>query len=384
MSANGDPALIALLHDEIRAHGPITFARFMALALYHPTHGYYQKAVRVGREGDYLTAPEAHPIFGWTLARQLDDCWQLLGRPEPFVLREYGPGPGTLIHSLIEGLDRIGTPLSQRLWYQPVEPSAAHRAALEERLTAHGLGQRLLDATAQPITGVVLANEVLDALPFHRVSWHDGQLWEQYVDWQEGRLVAVEGPPSTPALAETLRALGVTLAEGQTTEICLALADWVAEVAKALERGYVLVLDYGYPVPERYDPQRFPHGTLKTYRAHTVSDDPLTAVGEQDITAHVDFSLLAHYAHQHGLTVLGLTTQAEFLAQAGLGDILVALQHEPGMTAHQYLAARAAAFHLLDPAGLGRFRVMILGKNVPPTPPRGLGQRLLCGVAPSH
>lgn len=231
------------------------------------------------------------------------------------------------------------------------------------------------------VTGVVLANEVVDALPVHRVSWYQDRLWELYVDWNGERFVEVLGPPSTEALGDWLERLGVQLEEGQVTELCLALVDWVEDVARLLARGYVLVLDYGSVAPERYDPVRFPRGTVRTYFRHTVGDDPFQALGEQDITAHVDFTMLGLAAQERGFTVLGLTTQAEFLAQAGLGELLVQLQAEPGMTAEQYLTARAAARHLLDPAGMGRFRVLLLGKGVPEGAlPSGFRPRLLTGV----
>jgi SAM-dependent MidA family methyltransferase len=159
------------------------------------------------------------------------------------------------------------------------------------------------------------------------------------------------------------------------------MLDWLDDVVAVLGRGYLLVFDYGYPAPERYDPVRFPTGTVRTYARHTVGYDPFAAPGEQDITAHVDFTMLAVAASDRGLVPLGLTTQAEFLAQAGLGELLVALQSEPGMTAERYLAARAAAFHLLDPSGLGRFRVALFGKEVASDAlPSGFLPRTLAGV----
>ncbi len=389
----GNPRLVELIRSEIERHGPITFARFMELALYHPEHGYYYTALRAGRGGDFLTAPETHPIFGWTLARQLDELWRLLGRPDLFILREYGPGAGTLAVTLLEGLACAGSPLLETLCYQPVERSPVAVDELSRRLAAAG-SQHLLEepASTVPITGAVLANEFLDALPAHRVAFRNGQLLELYIRWEGGSFVEIPGPPSTPALAAYLEESGVRLAEGQVTEINLEIERWVAEIAHTLERGYILVFDYGYPAAERYDPGRFPHGTLKTYQGHAVGEDPFTAVGEQDITAHVDFTALERAGRQHGLVVLGLTTQAEFLANAGIGELLVEFQSHPETTLEGYLAARAAVMHLLDPGGMGRFRVMVLGKGVPSVPlPRGLRPQRLLGVpsvrpcsGPSH
>jgi SAM-dependent MidA family methyltransferase len=371
---DGNSRLVELLRSEIERCGPVTFARFMELALYHPAHGYYHTSLRAGREGDFLTAPETHPVFGWTLARQLDQLWRLLDCPAPFILREYGPGAGTLAVSLLEGLARDGAPLLEVLRYQPAERSPLALAALSCRLAAHGFAH-LLDGPTTPIpfTGVVLANEFLDALPVHRVACRGGQLVELYVGWEAGGFVEVPGPLSTPALAASLDESGVRLAEGQVTEINLAIDPWVARVAGELARGYVLIFDYGYPAPERYDPNRFPRGTLKTYRKHAAGDDPFLAVGEQDITAHVDFTALGRAAERHGLEVLGLVSQAEFLANAGIGELLVGLQRRPETTLEGYLAARAAVMHLLAPGGLGRFGVMVLGRETPSVPlPHGL------------
>uniref|UniRef100_A0A7C3AM76 SAM-dependent methyltransferase n=2 Tax=Thermorudis TaxID=1649508 RepID=A0A7C3AM76_9BACT len=382
----GNPELVELIRAEIEQRGPMTFARFMELALYHPEHGYYRTALRAGRGGDFLTAPEAHPIFGWTLARQLDELWRLLDRPVPFTLREYGPGAGTLVLTLLEGLARDRSPLVDALRYQPVERSPAALAALSDRLAAAGFQHLLEEPEARtPFTGAVLANEFLDALPFHRVVRRGNQLLELFVDWGEEGFVEIPGPLSTPALAASLEASGARLAEGQVTEVNLEMERWAAEVARALERGYVLVFDYGYPAAERYDPDRFPRGTLKTYQSHTAGDDPFRAVGEQDITAHVDFTALERAARQHGLALLGLTTQAEFLANAGIGELLVELQSRPETTLEGYLAARAAAMYLIDPNGMGRFRVMVIGKRVASAPLlRGLHPQRLLGVPASR
>ncbi len=374
-------ALVRCLQAEIAERGPLTFARFMERVLYDPDGGYYMTGIRTGRSGDYLTAPEVHPIFGWTLAGQIVECWELLDRPAPFTLIEFGPGPGTLILSILEELERAAPELLSSLRYHPLERSSLAREELVRRLSGAGYEHLLAWELDRPVTAVVLANEVLDALPVHRVRCRDGELEELYVGWDGERLVEVPGSLSSPALGAWLERLGVRLVEGQVTELCLAMEGWLDEVAQLLHCGYVVVLDYGYPVPERYDPTRFPGGTIRTYAAHTVGDDPLVAPGEQDITAHVDFTMLQHAAADRGFVPLGLVTQAEFLTQAGLGERLVALQAVPGMTAERYLAARAAAFHLLDPGGLGRFRVLLLGKQVrTDAVPSGWRPRLVTGT----
>lgn len=373
-----NPALVEVIRARIAAEGRLTFADFMELALYHPEYGYYRSApARAGRAGDFITAPEAHRIFGQTIARQLSEMWQRLDRPDPFVLREYGAGAGTLALTILECLRDDGDALLDAIRYEPVEINTARLADLAQRLADNGFADRLGDAQAgHPITGCVLANEFVDAFPVHRVIMQDGTLREIYVTWRDGWFADEIDAPSTSALAERFAAAGVTLAEGQRAEVALGPADWMAEVAATLTRGYVVVIDYGYPATELYGPERHA-GTLKAYFQHTVHEDPYRAIGEQDLTAHVDFTALTAAAEAHSLTCLGLTTQAEFLTGAGMGELLLELQQQPDLTAADYLTARAAVMHLIDPGGMGRFRVLVLGRDVSPTPPlRGLSLAL--------
>ena len=382
--------LVGRIRDEILDRGPITFARFMELALYDPELGYYRAAqARPGRAGDFLTAPETHPIFGRVLAGVLDEMWRLLGRPDPFTLREYGAGSGTLALAILHGLRADGSALLEALRYEPVEIGERRRDELVARLAEAGFADRLaIDPPAPETgpgpgrqadrrrTGCVIANEFLDALPVHRFEWHAGELRELYVDWRDGRFVDRPGPPSTPALAERLAAEGIVPLDGQRGEICLALDGWVAEAAAVLECGFVLVIDYGHPAGELYGPGRR-EGTLRAYVRHRVGADPYARVGRQDLTAHVDLTALLRAAERSGLTELGLTTQAEFLVGAGIGERLEAIRNDPATTLADYLELRASLVRLLDPAATGRFRVIALGRGLPPgTGLSGFGYRV--------
>jgi SAM-dependent MidA family methyltransferase len=375
-----DDALVARIHAEIERDGPMTFARFMDLALYDPDGGYYRAAAaRPGREGDFLTAPEAHPIFGAALARAVADTWDRLDRPDRFVLREHGAGTGPLGLSILDGLRAERPDLAATIRYEPVEVEAARLDAIGARFEAAGLGAVLLDTSPAPesVDGVVLANEVLDALPTHRVIGRDGRLREVFVGSADGAFVDVEADPSSPALAERLAADGVELADGQRAEICLALDDWVATAAAGLERGVALFIDYGYPAAELYDPVRRRDGTLRAYLRHRVHDDPYIHVGRQDLTAHVDVTSVERAAAAAGLAHLGTTTQAEFLVGLGTEELLQRIQADPATTLESYLAVRSALLRLLDPAAMGRFRVMAFGRGWPDGPPLvGLGYRL--------
>ena len=368
-----DDELVARIQDAIGRAGPMTFARFMDLALYDPDGGYYRAAAaRPGRDGDFLTAPEAHPIFGAALARAVIDTWDRLGRPDPFVLREYGAGTGVLATAILDAI-RIERPeLRAAIRYQPIEVESRRLEAIAARLAAAGHGDALVtpvEIRDRPIEGMIVANEVLDALPTHRVVVLDAVLREVMVGSQGGVFVDVEADPSTPALAARLAADGVALADGQRAEICLALDPWVAQAAAGLERGLLLLIDYGYPAAELYDPVRRRDGTLRAYLRHRVGDDPYRHVGRQDLTAHVDVTAVERAALAAGLVHLGTTTQAEFLVGLGTEGLLRAIQADPATTLEDYLLVRSALMRLLDPTAMGRFRVMGFGRDWPDGPP---------------
>jgi SAM-dependent MidA family methyltransferase len=356
-----DPALAARIRDEIRADGPMPFARFMELALYDPAGGYYRsEAARPGRGGDFLTAPELHPIFGEVLARAVEQAWDSLDRPEPFVVVEHGAGEGALAVPLLAALP-------EAIRYRPVEVDERRLARLRARLGDAGLGERSDDASAEKaFDGVVIANEVLDALPVHRVRRSGDDLRELAVDvGPDEAFVEVDVPPTTPALAERLAADGIELADRQTAEICLAIDDWIATASTALRRGLVILIDYGAPAVELYDPVRRRDGTLRAYIRHQVHDDPYRSVGRQDLTAHVDVTAIERAAHAVGLTTVGITTQAEALMGLGIEDRLRAIQADPATTFEGYALLRSALMRLLDPAAMGRFRVMVFGRDWP-------------------
>lgn len=373
-----DPALVARIVAEIEASGPMTFARFMALSLYDPEAGYYAAGnAGPGRGGDFLTAPEGHPIFGWAVARHLESAWQALGSPAEFVVREHGAGSGALAAAILDGLRRSESDLLGAVRYQAIDVSPERMRALAERVAGLGLGPYLEPPDDRPAAGAILANELLDALPVHRVEGGPGgSLLERFVTLagagssprppepdDERALTTVLGPPSTPRLAARLAGENVALQTGQPAEISLAIDDWISAAAAPLERGVVLLIDYGYPAADLYAPDR--GSTLRAYHGHRVHDDPLVAIGRQDLTAHVDQTAVERAAARAGLEPLGRTTQARFLADLGAGELLVALQTEPGVTLEAYLEARSALMRMLDPRATGAFAVLAFGRELP-------------------
>jgi SAM-dependent MidA family methyltransferase len=362
-----DDALAARIRAEIRATGPMTFARFMELALYDPDGGYYRSAhARPGRAGDFLTAPELHPIFGEAVATQLVEIWERLDRPDPFVVEEHGAGEGALAEAVLRGLQRSGAELLDAIRYVPVEIDPNRTEGFARRVAAAGFAQRIGATRTGAFSGVVLANEVLDALPVHRVGVREGRLMERFVGLDDvGAFTDAWHGPSTTAIAQRLTDEDVTLTDGQSAEICLAIDQWIASATGTLERGLLLLFDYGAPAAELYDPARRLGGTVRAFARHRLHDDVYGHVGRQDLTAHVDLTAVGAAARSAGLAEVGTTSQAEFLMGNGIEERLRAVQADPGTTLEEYAELRSALVRLIDPAGMGGFRVLAFGRRWP-------------------
>jgi SAM-dependent MidA family methyltransferase len=348
----GEPELVELIRSEIERDAPVTFARFMELALYAPGLGYYAtSANRTTRAGDFLTAPELHPIFGWTLAAQVEEMWARLGQPAPFVLREYGAGTGALGRHIGERLESSGSPLAPHIRYEPIE--------IEGRLEP--------PRGSRAMVGCVIANEFLDALPVHRVRNDSGVLHELRVGWSSGRFVEVIEDVSDSRLTDRVIVGEGGLPDGHATEVSLATVGWLANVHSELERGYVLIVDYGLSEAELYSPVRA-NGTLRAFRAQHVSSDVLSGVGRQDITATVNLDGLTRDAQACGFELLGRTTAARFLLGSGLDTVYREAREVADLEWESAALLRSAVRRLLDPGQLGGYAVLLLGKDVPSEP----------------
>jgi SAM-dependent MidA family methyltransferase len=336
--------LLARVRAEIEAGGGwIGFARYMELALYEPDLGYYAGgAAKLGAPGDFATAPELGTLFARTLARQVAELLE----PGEAIL-EFGAGSGALAQALIAEL----APEQ----YLILETSAELRARQEARL---GTRARWLERLPDKFRGVMLANEVADAMPVHAIAWRALGVMERGVALADGALAWAERPASGELLAAA-RALRVPVP--YESEIGLVARAWMKLVAARLARGALLVVDYGFPRREYYHPQRA-MGTLMCHYRHRAHGDPFLHPGLQDITAHVDFSALAQAAREGGLEVLGYANQAQFLVNCGITDLLV---REDAADAARYAPRAAEAQRLLSPAEMGEiFKVLAVGRGV--------------------
>ena len=334
--------MLGRLKEEIAAsQGWIAFARYMELALYEPGLGYYAGgAQKFGREGDFVTAPELGSLFGRTLARQLEE----LGSP----ILEFGAGSGALAATL----------LSQHAFdYHIVEISPQLQARQQARLGARA---QWLAGLPERIRGVVIANEVVDAMPVHAVAWRENGVMERGVALVNNRL-AWEDRPATGELLEEARK--IQMQAPYESEIGLVAQAWMREVAARLDEGVIFIFDYGFPRREYYHPQRAT-GTLMCHHRHRAHADVFAHPGEEDITAHVDFSALAGAAVDAGLEVLGYATQAQFLVNCGITEVLGEANVENAL---HYAPLAAEAQKLLSPAEMGElFKVLAVGRGVKP------------------
>jgi SAM-dependent MidA family methyltransferase len=358
-------ALSEILAERIRASGAISFAEFMRECLYHPIHGYYSRD-SARRFGDYYTSVDVHPIFGRLLARQFEEMWEVLGSPRPFVVAESGAGVGRLASHILDFSARALPEFYAALEYVAVERSSARRAEHAARLADHAAAGRVSSAGEIPraiSSGCIFSNELLDALPAHRVAVENGALREIYVGFESGRFTEVLGDPSMPALERYFQEQGITLEEGQQAEVCFEACDWIESAGRALERGFVLTIDYGHEARALYG-EHHNRGTLLAYRDHAVTENLLDAPGEQDLTAHVNFTAVDLWGRRAGLLRTGLVTQSQFLVALGRGNEFADL-YEPGQTEMEKLCARLLLKNLIHPEGLGEeFQVLIQHKGI--------------------
>jgi SAM-dependent MidA family methyltransferase len=353
------------LAGRIVAHGPLTFAEYMEACLYDPTHGYYSRP-EATRFADYYTSVDVHPIFGRLLARQLAQMWDLLGKPWPFLAVEAGAGVGRLAAFILDFAAARLPDFYAALRYAAVERTEARRSAQAVALSSHvasGHAESRADLPEEIAEGCIVSNELFDAMPVHRVARLHGELREYYVNCEAGGLVEELRPFSSPAIQDYFTRQGITLQEGQQAEAGLAACRWMQDAARRLGRGFVLSVDYGHDARELYS-DRHMRGTVLAYRQHRANEDYYAAPGEQDLTAHVNFTALELWGREAGLETAGRVSQSRFLLALGrandFGDLYEAEQNESErMRARQKLTA------LIHPEGMGEtFQVLIQQKGI--------------------
>ncbi len=357
-------ALHRKLIERIRSVGPITFAAYMDACLYDPEFGYYSGAID-RRRADYYTSVDVSPVFGRLLARQLEEMWRVLDRPARFVIVESGAASGALARHILDFAEERLPEFYSALHYFAVETSAPRReiarAALA-RYTSAGRASVGIDIPSFDC-GCIISNELVDALPVHRVVMAAEGLREIFVDANGDRIVERELAPSSPEIPEFLARQDVALQLGQQAECGLAACRWIEDVGRKITRGFVSTVDYGHEARELFD-ERHMDGSLLAYSRHRVSEDFYRAPGEQDLTSHANFTALDIWGRASGLEPLGLVSQTRFLLGLAASNNFADLEFD-GSSELEKTRARLSFQNLVNPEGLGeRFRVLIQGKGV--------------------
>lgn len=364
-----EKSLAGRLRERIRRDGPISFRDWMAAALYDERAGYYLRSdlKRWGRAGDYRTSPERSPLFGATFALYFAKLYEEMGAPREWTIFEGGAGPGHFAQGVLETLRRDYTQIFSATRYviDEVSEDSHERARLRLKEFAGRLEFRHLAEIRAPVScGVVFANELLDAFPVHRVIMLDGKLRELFVDLDEAEeFIFAEHELSTPELASYFARYSFELSEGQVTEVNLEIESWMKRAAEVFERGYIIIVDYGAEASDLYAAQHRREGTLRAFHRHSISDNALAQMGEQDLTTTVDWTNVRRIGEELGLQTLSLERQDKFLLRAGLLEQLERASAEAKSEA-EALILRSSVRDLVLPGGMSEsFQVLVMERK---------------------
>lgn len=377
MELDDDRELRAIILDRIGEKGRITFAEYMRACLYETGLGYYTSPGRkVGRAGDFYTSINVHRIFGRLLARELVRMWETMASPAQFDIVEAGAGNGQLCRDILDSLAEINPALYGVLTYRLIEAEPSLEDIQRDMLAGHGVKV----AWSMPpdlaegslfFSGCLLSNELIDSFPVHLVEMTTAGLREIYVTAEGSEFVETLDIPSTPELEGHLTRLGIGLIAGQRVEISLEASLWLAAVTRAIVRGFVMTIDYGYTAAELYAPQR-KYGTLLCYYRHRVDENPYIRVGRQDMTCHVDFTTLIRRGEELGLTTVWFGEQYRFLMGAGMLEEMMTLDANAASEEERLKNRLTLKKLILPEGGMGdTFKVLIQAKGM-------RNPRLLC------
>ncbi|MFN3479433.1 MAG: class I SAM-dependent methyltransferase [Thermodesulfovibrionales bacterium] len=339
--------------DRITAEGPISFEDFMEMALYYPDLGYYSReSTEIGRHGDFYTSPHLHQIFGVMMSRQIFEMWRIMEKPS-FQIVEMGAGEGYLARDMLDYLSKTKSEglreFFKNLSYTIIEINPSFKKRQQGLL--YGFLDKVNWANAieevDTLTGCLLSNELLDSFPIRLIEMND-DLYEIYIAIDgDGNLIEIKRPCGEDIKAY-LEEFNVKLPSGYRTEINLRIKDWLIKVSEKFSEGFILTIDYGYPACDYYSESRN-RGTLLCYHGHRIEEDPFKYIGEQDITAHVNFSSLKKWGEEVGLKTIGYCEQGPFLVSLGVDEIIKELYGE-----------------VPDPVGVSKIKGLIM--------PEGMGE----------
>jgi SAM-dependent MidA family methyltransferase len=353
--------LVQIIRDEIVRLGPMSCERFIELALYHLRLGYYsQERVRIGRRGDFITNVSVGKLFGEILADQIVELWGTLGRPAEFTIVEAGAETGQLASDLLNRLFQVRPAVS---WsYVIVEPNERKQDQQRQQIIRENVRWVKSLDELDPVNGIILGNELLDAIPTRVVEFSEDWWREVCIGLEEETFKFTLEPVKDARLAARINKIPAPLPQPYRTEINLAAIDWARKAAGILRRGFILFIDYGYSRTDYYSPLRT-EGTLTAYRNQQRQKNNLERIGETDITAHVDFTAIAEAGLEAGCQLLGFTDQHHFMVGAGESRMRSFEDSDDQQDRDQFLRAYKTLMH---PEMMGlAFKYMLMGKGVP-------------------
>lgn len=367
-----------IIIDKIKKQDLITFETFMDMALYYPELGYYTSPdLKIGRKGDFYTSPHLHKIFGAMIGKQLEEMWEIMERPSVFHAVEIGAGAGYLCKDILDYLKT--REIFQSLNYIIVEINPVMIEKQKELLsnppnpplmkvmTRRGGERGLLDEKVKwvsslrelnNIRGCIFSNELLDAFPVHLIEMEDA-LKEIFINFGGKNIIEQKLDISSPNLLKYLEEFNIDIASGYRTEINLKIKDWLKEISEILHEGFVITIDYGYTAKEYYDEERS-KGALLCYHKHRMNENPYENIGEQDITAHVNFSSLKKWGEEIGLKTIGYCPQGTYLISLGIDEVITEIYGNSSDYESEILKIKG----LILPQGMGEsHKVMIQYKG---------------------
>ncbi|NPA39594.1 MAG: SAM-dependent methyltransferase [Thermodesulfobacteria bacterium] len=345
-----------MLKDVLKSLSPMPFEKFMEVCLFHPEYGYYSKGNLPGKSGDYITSPCVHKVFGATIAIQVLEIYELLGKPNNFVIVEAGAGQGYLALDILSYLSEKGYKFN----YYIIEPLKSIKSIQEQTLALFSSQVKWFNSLEELpcFIGIFISNELFDCFPVHLVEKRNSSLKEIWVEVDDsGEIKEVLRDLSNSKILEIITPFFKKWINGYRTEVCLKTFDFYEVLCKKLEAGAILTIDYGYPRRDYYSPERT-KGTLLCYYKHKVIESPYLKPGDTDITAHVDFTSLKEAGEKHGLKTFGFTQQGSYLVGLGIERILVEVSEK------NWRDIEALKF-LVFPQGLGSSHWVLLQGKIP-------------------
>ena len=344
-----------IIADRIKQEGPISFRDFMEMALYYPGYGYYTAAdTEIGCRGDFYTSSHVHPVFGALVGKQIAEMWEVMGKPDGFHVIEMGAGRGYLASDMLAYLK--GTDFFKALTYVIVEINPYIKKKQEQLLAGYMDKMQWASSLEEIkfVPGCVLSNELLDAFPVHLIYTNSGKINEIYVSIERDDFGEVYRE-CNPVILNYLSEFGITLPQDYRTEVNLDIIKWLKDVETTLREGFIITIDYGYPAAEYYSMSRR-SGTLVCYHKHQVSDNPYQHIGQQDISAHVNFSAVKKWGEEFGFESVGFASQGTFLVSLRIDEVLQEKYAEEGNPE----PGRNTVSKLISPEGLGESHKILM------------------------